>query len=244
MSFSGDKIRELRKQCGLSQEDVATALGVSRQAVTKWESGASLPSSANMIKLAELFQIPIDELTSLSRQSPTNIDVEAIENFIRNVEDKRKKEQRILTGTISIIKNIGVIVAAYGVIYLICWFLNVQIGIPLYPWHYISKYHFLLLTCAVSLLGVISKKKKFAYIMLVGTILAIFLGQAIGAYSVKNSPLAFNKSWISLVLLWNISLIVGIVVELIARRKSRECYIGKKPITRAIAVVLLQNSST
>lgn len=238
MSFLGDKIRELRKQNGISQEDVATALGVSRQAVTKWESGVSLPSSGNMIKLAELFKVSVDELTSSSRQSPVNIDSEAIEKFIRSTEDKKKKEQKILSGTIDILKNMGGLLIAYGAIYLFCWFLNVQIGVSLFPWHYIQEYHFLLATCVISLLAVILQKKKFAYIMLAGAILAIFMGQIIGSYSTNNSPLAFNKSWIGLVLLWNISLIVGVIVELIARKRTSGYYIGRKPLTRILAAAL------
>lgn len=46
----------------MTQEFVAESLGVSRQAVSKWESGASDPSTSNLIALAKLFQVPADEL--------------------------------------------------------------------------------------------------------------------------------------------------------------------------------------
>lgn len=57
-----DKIRELRKGFGVSQEELAEKLGVTRQAVTKWESGSVLPDILNVIKLSELFKVSIDSL--------------------------------------------------------------------------------------------------------------------------------------------------------------------------------------
>ena len=58
----GENITRFRKEKGLSQEKVAEYMGVSRQAVTKWESNSSKPSSDNLIKLAELFDVKVDVL--------------------------------------------------------------------------------------------------------------------------------------------------------------------------------------
>ena len=51
-----------RKARGLSQEELASRLGVSRQAVSKWESGASDPSTTNLLALAKLFGVSAEEL--------------------------------------------------------------------------------------------------------------------------------------------------------------------------------------
>ena len=59
----GAHIRTLRKERGLSQEALAQALKVSRQAVTKWEDGSSLPSTANLFALSGFFGVPLAELT-------------------------------------------------------------------------------------------------------------------------------------------------------------------------------------
>ena len=59
----GTRIRVLRKERGLSQEALAQALEVSRQAVTKWEDGSSLPSTANLFALSGFFGVPLAELT-------------------------------------------------------------------------------------------------------------------------------------------------------------------------------------
>ena len=57
-----EHLKNLRTGHGFSQEDVAERLGVSRQAVSKWETGASEPSTANLRALAELYQVSLDEL--------------------------------------------------------------------------------------------------------------------------------------------------------------------------------------
>ena len=58
----GDKIKEHRTRCKMTQEFVAETLGVSRQAVSKWENGTSDPSTSNLIALANLFGISAEEL--------------------------------------------------------------------------------------------------------------------------------------------------------------------------------------
>lgn len=58
----GEVLRENRTRCKMTQEFVAESVGVSRQAVSKWESGASDPSTANLIALAKLFGVSTEEL--------------------------------------------------------------------------------------------------------------------------------------------------------------------------------------
>ena len=58
----GETIKEHRTGCNMTQEFVAEHLGVSRQAVSKWESGASDPSTANLLALAKLFGVSAAEL--------------------------------------------------------------------------------------------------------------------------------------------------------------------------------------
>lgn len=58
----GEKIGEARRATGLSQAQVAERLEVSRQAVSKWETDASRPDTENLLRLAELFDVPLEEL--------------------------------------------------------------------------------------------------------------------------------------------------------------------------------------
>ena len=63
-----ERIRSLRKERGLSQEALAEALGVSRQAVTKWEDGSALPSTANLLALADFFAVPLEDFVRPAAQ--------------------------------------------------------------------------------------------------------------------------------------------------------------------------------
>ena len=58
----GEALKAHRTSRNLTQEYVAEALGVSRQAVSKWENGTSDPSTANLMALAKLYGLSVDEL--------------------------------------------------------------------------------------------------------------------------------------------------------------------------------------
>lgn len=58
----GEVLKEHRTRCKMTQEFVAEALGVTRQAVSKWESGRSDPSTSNLLALARLYRVPAEEL--------------------------------------------------------------------------------------------------------------------------------------------------------------------------------------
>ncbi len=55
-----DKIVALRKSAGMSQEELAEKLNVSRQAVSRWETGTAMPDAANLLQLSRLFQVSAD----------------------------------------------------------------------------------------------------------------------------------------------------------------------------------------
>ncbi len=61
----GTNIAELRKKQGLTQEEFATALGVTAQAVSKWENGASCPDIMLLPEIAKFFNVSIDELMGI-----------------------------------------------------------------------------------------------------------------------------------------------------------------------------------
>ena len=61
-----NRLAELRKQKGLSQEELADKLQVSRQAISKWERGEASPDTDNLIELAKIYDVSLDELVGLS----------------------------------------------------------------------------------------------------------------------------------------------------------------------------------
>lgn len=58
----GEVLKEHRTRCAMTQEFVAESLGVSRQAVSKWENGTADPSTANLMRLSKLYGISPEEL--------------------------------------------------------------------------------------------------------------------------------------------------------------------------------------
>ena len=65
----GNRLAELRKEHGYSQEELADKLGVSRQAISKWERGEASPDTDNLIELAKIYDISLDELLGLNKNN-------------------------------------------------------------------------------------------------------------------------------------------------------------------------------
>ena len=92
----GEKIKEARKQCGLSQEQLAEKMAVSRSAVAKWEANNGLPDVDNLKALAQLLNVSVDYLLD---------DGEAIDELVMrepyNLSEygkgiKKKKKDRVI----------------------------------------------------------------------------------------------------------------------------------------------------
>lgn len=78
----GERISELRSQCGMSQYELAKTMEVSRQAVSKWENDLSSPDAMNLIRLADILDTDIEYLTtgrrSFGRRPPVVLETEKI----------------------------------------------------------------------------------------------------------------------------------------------------------------------
>ena len=96
----GDRLKQIRLKQGLSQEQLAEKIGVSRQAITKWETNRGLPDVENMIILAEIFKLTLDELVlqgKLSQEkkeenyeSETVYDIDCDKHFDIRIGSARK----------------------------------------------------------------------------------------------------------------------------------------------------------
>lgn len=73
MTFS-EKLQTLRKQHHMSQEELAESCNVSRQAISKWEAGATMPELSKLIQISQLFQVSLDELLTDKPISSTVFD--------------------------------------------------------------------------------------------------------------------------------------------------------------------------
>ena len=92
----GQKLKEIRKKFGLSQEQLAEIINVSRQAITKWETDAGLPDTENLKELSRIFEISINYLLDNNNELPLlvmkkKLDKENYKNKISSYEEVLKE---------------------------------------------------------------------------------------------------------------------------------------------------------
>lgn len=78
----GNSLFHARKKRGLSQEEVAQKIGVSRQAISKWETNETIPDIYQSKKMAKLYNVSLDELIEF------DVDLQEIEEMIEKSDDK------------------------------------------------------------------------------------------------------------------------------------------------------------
>lgn len=79
------KIIKLRKQSGLSQEDMAEKLNVSRQTISRWEVGSAQPDAENLRQLSQLFGVTADYLLNDEYESDDDLPrVKSVETTLNN----------------------------------------------------------------------------------------------------------------------------------------------------------------
>ena len=92
-----DTIQTLRKEKGYSQEEVAIRLNVVRQTVSKWEKGLSVPDADMLMKIAELFEVPVSILLGGKRDSAaeTSSIAEQLSRINEQLAIKNRRARRI-----------------------------------------------------------------------------------------------------------------------------------------------------
>lgn len=101
-----EKLVTLRKEKGLTQLAVAEKLDVSRQAISRWESGTALPSTDNLRCLSSLYEVPIDYLLKENSERKSDPGNEPAPNKIQH---KNKKTVAIIAAALVGILAIGIL---------------------------------------------------------------------------------------------------------------------------------------
>ena len=92
-----ENIKTLRKSKGLSQEELAIKLNVVRQTISKWEQGLSVPDAEMLIKISEVFEIPVSTLLGENISESKVDDLKAISEKLEVINlqlSQRKNERR------------------------------------------------------------------------------------------------------------------------------------------------------
>ena len=102
----GDNLKNIRKLRKISQEELADKLGVSRQSVSKWETGENYPSMTNIMCLCTIFKCNINELVHEDMQDINSLDEEIKMNVVKFKKEKQKKV-KTLSKIIAVLSRIG-----------------------------------------------------------------------------------------------------------------------------------------
>ena len=82
-----DNLKTLRKNKGISQEELSVKLNVVRQTISKWESGLSVPDAEMLISISEVFETPVSEILG------------------ENIEEKEKNDIKVISEKFEIINE-------------------------------------------------------------------------------------------------------------------------------------------
>ena len=120
MNFN-EKLISLRKSKGLSQEELGAELNVTRQTISKWESGQSYPDFQRLVLLSDFFGLTLDELVKDIdvQEVEKNLNSERLNSIYSDVENAKKiiKWGAIIGGCIAAVLLIVVIVLIFSFVY-------------------------------------------------------------------------------------------------------------------------------
>ena len=125
-----DNLKTLRKNKGLSQEELSIKLHVVRQTVSKWESGLSVPDAEMLMTISEIFETPVSEILGESIEEKEKNDLKVISEKLEVINEqlamKQNQKRKMLVNTL-IIADVCLIVL---------FILLAILGSPYQSWDY------------------------------------------------------------------------------------------------------------
>ena len=114
----GENLKIIRKGKNMSQEQLAEKVNVSRQSVSKWETGEAYPEMNNILELCKIFNCKINDLVHPEMSDISSLDEEIVMNVVK-FNEKKQKEVKTLSKVINLIGKIGKIVLIVGISFII-----------------------------------------------------------------------------------------------------------------------------
>ena len=114
----GDNLKLIRKNKKMSQEDLAEKVNVSRQSVSKWETGEAYPEMNNILELCKIFNCKINDLVHEDMSDISSLDEEIIMKVVK-LNEKKQKHVKALSHAISLTGKIGSIVLKVAIAFVV-----------------------------------------------------------------------------------------------------------------------------
>lgn len=227
----GERIKACRQNAGMSQEKVADLIGVSRQAVTKWEADQSAPNTENLFKLAELFGTTVDMLLDTGNTASSSAVEQVYALFKREEERKRADRSKRRKENMA---SALIVVCAYLTIYLIgrfiwCdrsnssllgWLVSAKpSGSNSYLYGWLLSSDLFWIAMAISAVPSLFGRHRFSFVTLLAFALGLLAGIVFGP-NPAGAPYGHDHyGWAIWGGIYLLSVIVGIVAELYNRKK-------------------------
>lgn len=227
-----DRIKNCRQSAGLSQEKMAELVGVSRQAVTKWETGQSAPSTENLFRLAEILGTTVDFLlTDEEKSSPTP--AEQI-YYLYKLEQEQKAALRAVQRKARLREALFALLA-YLLIYLIgrilwCdlsqssfkgWLFSVRpAGEHSYLYGWLLSSHLFWYSMAASLLFALCGNFLLSRMTTGGFFVGIILGMLFGPYPEGAATGNTHYGWLIWGMILLLAVIAGIILEAVKKKRK------------------------
>lgn len=250
----GENLRERRRSCGLTQEKVAELVGVSRQAVTKWETGQSLPTAENLIKLAELFGTTLERLLP-TPPPPSEAAAASGERAVSPLPEaaaaqqlcdlfRREQAQMAAERSARRRKNLTAALAAAGgylVLYLLCrifnggwentsvigWLFSTPPGRLSYLFGWLLTSRMYWIAAGVSVLPALWGRWRYAFSTLGGFGLGLLVGELLGPYP-SGAPYGHGHyGWA----IWGGIFLFSVAMGVVAEKLAKD---GRRPSPRAV----------
>ena len=221
----GERIKACRQSVGMSQEKVAELVGVSRQAVTKWEANQSAPNTENLFMLAEIFGTTVDMLLASEdegKQSPA----EQIYYLYKMEEEKKaaikkKRLQRnfmfallVAVGYLAIYLTGRIIWCNFSDSNFIGWLFTVKpTGEHSYLYGWLLTSNLFWYALAISVFPSFFGKFRFSVITTGAFIVGIIAGMIFGPYPEGAAIGHDHYGWVIWSAIYLISIVAGVITE-------------------------------
>ena len=118
MNEFGNYLYTLRKNKGMTQQEIADKLGVTNKAVSKWETGEAFPETAQLVPLADMFGVTVDDLLRGREAQKSEHPATGPSNEIQDDKTLKAKKRSRLAGKIS-----GILMSSATAVYLLLGFI-------------------------------------------------------------------------------------------------------------------------
>lgn len=228
----GERIKACRQRAGMSQEKVAELVGVSRQAVTKWEVNQSAPNTENLFKLAEIFGTTVDLLLASENESP-QASAEQLVRLIQREEQKtaakkQKCKENCLTALFVAVGYLAMYLIGRVVwcnmsqSSLVGWlFSAIPSGKHSYLYGWLLSSHLFWYAAVISVIPALFGKRKLSCATLAGFVVGLGVGMIFGPNPQGAAMGQSHYGWAIWGMSYLASAVVGILAEIYGKRRSK-----------------------